>query len=146
MFCHRPEATADRRLLKRVGSDRLGWYLSAYHHDWCGIRHAIPNRGHRVGCTRPGRNHHHPDLSTGARITRGHESGSLLVRRNDQGHWLTAVLVDVLRVIAENRIVRGQDSPSAVTKYHVHTLICQDLNDHLRANHFLTGQGVAYRG
>ncbi len=79
-----------------------------------------------------------PDSPAGARKPRGHESGALLVGRDDQRHGGL-----VLLVVAEYGIVNRQYRAAAVAEHRVHALVGQHLDEHFRTRHAGAGQRVS---
>ena len=124
----------DRGLLKGVGADRGCGHLAADHHDGYRVGHAVPHRGHGVGGAGARGHQNAPHFPAGARIPGRHEAGALLVGGHDQRHGLDAV-DGVFLVVAEDRVVGGQDRPSAVTEDCIDAFIGQNLNDHVGPAH-----------
>src|SRR5439155_14533770 len=84
---------------------------------------------------------YHAHVAAGACISGGHESGALLVGRNDQINGFSAFRF-LLGVEAKQGIVGRKNCAAAVPKQHLHALIRQHLDDHIRARHGLAGEWV----
>ena len=104
----------------------------------------VAHRRDRIGGAGAGGDHAHADAAAGAGVTRRHEARTLLVGRDDQRHRCIAGLVAVFVVVAEDRVVGGQDRAAAVAEDRLHALVDEDLHDDLRTGHALAGQRVGW--
>ena len=145
VFGHRTHDGRHGRFLERIRSNGAGGHLPADDDDRNGVRHAIANRSHGVGGARSRGDDGDTHAAAGARVTRGHESRALLVRRHDERHLRLALLRAIL-VEAEHRVVGRQDGPTAVPEDRRYALVGQYLHDHLRAGHFLTRERMGNGG
>ena len=134
-----------RGLLERVRADGAGRDLAADDDDGDGVGHAVAHRGHRVGRARAGRHHDDADLAAGAGVTGCHESGALFVRGHDQRHGRAAVVACVQLVVAEYRIVGGQDRAAAVAEDRIDAFVRQHLHHDIGAAHDFSCQGMTAR-
>ena len=130
------------RLLERVRADHGRRHLAADDHDGHGVGHGVPHRRDGVGGAGAGGDHADADAAAGPGITCRHEARALLVGGHDQGDRRVAGLVPVLVVVAEHRVVGGQDGAAAVAEDRLHALVGEDLHDHLGAGHALAGERV----
>ena len=137
MLGNRAHDARDRRFLERIGADRAGRDLAANHHDRYGVRHAIANRRDHVRGAGARGDERDANLAAGAGEACSHESGALLVGRDDQRHRGI-----VLFVVQKHGIVNGQNGPAAVAENGVHTLVRQDLHEHFGARHAGAGERV----
>ena len=119
---------ADRvRLLEGVVADHMGRNLAGQADDRHRVHQRIGQAGDRVGGTGAGGHQDDADLAGRAGIAFGRVDGRLLVADQD--------VADL--VLLEQRIVERKHRTAGITEDHLHALIDQRLDHHLRAGQAL---------